>query len=88
MTLHQFHELRLWHLRHWREQPVEKNLWDGVLTAWLVGWVGGPATLLIGMTWAEFACLALLFLPSLYVALRRRLHSRRLVRCDWVVVLR
>ena len=37
--------------------------------------------------WGEAACLSVLFLPGLYVALRRRLHRARLLRCDWIGAL-
>ena len=74
MTLTQFEKLKAWHQRHWREQPVEKHAWDMVLTFWLAGW-------------AEVLCLALLFLPGAYVALRRLLHRAGIVRCDWTVAL-
>jgi hypothetical protein len=33
MKLVQFENLKAWHQRHWREQPVEKHVWDMVLTA-------------------------------------------------------
>ena len=88
MTLHQYQELRLWHLRHWRRHPVEKNFWDVVLTLWMMGWAGGPGAMLIGQPWAVLACVGLVFLPSLYVGVRRYLHRRRLLRCDWAAVLR
>lgn len=88
MTLHQFHELKVWHARQGRRHPVEKVIWDLVLTLWLAGWVGGPAALLLGVAWAELACLSALFLPGSYVALRRELHRTRHLRCDWMVALR
>ena len=47
MTLDQFHDLKLWHQRHLREHPVEKHVWDVVLTLWLIGWVGAPVAFLI-----------------------------------------
>jgi hypothetical protein len=88
MTLDQFHELKLWHQRHMREQPLEKHVWDMVLTFWLTGWVGAPTALLIHAGWALAICAALLFLPGAYVALRRRLHRAGLMRCDWIATLR
>ncbi len=88
MTLHQFEELKVWHLRQGRRHPVEKNLWGAVLTVWLIGCVGAPAAFLLHAGWAEVACLSVLFLPGLYVALRRRLHNKRWLRCDWIVALR
>jgi hypothetical protein len=88
VNLAQFQDLRTWHLRHWREQPVEKHLWDGVVMLWLMGWVGGPVALVLQHPEALPASFALLCLPNGYVALRRRLHRRRRVRCDWLTMLR
>jgi hypothetical protein len=87
MTLHQFEELKIWHLRQGRQHPIEKDMWDAVLTVWLLGCVGTPAAFLLHSGWAEVACLSVLFLPGMYVTLRRRLHNKRLLRCDWIVAL-
>ena len=86
MRLHEFHSLKVWHQQHGRH-PVEKNVWDGVLTVWLLGWVGAPTAFMLNEGWAEAACLGVLFLPSLYVGLRRRLHRRGLLRCEWISAL-
>lgn len=88
MTLDQLHNLKLWHQRHLRERPLEKHVWDTVLTLWLMGWVGGPVALLIQLRWAALLSVALLFVPGAYVALRKRLHQARLLRCDWISALR
>jgi len=87
MTLHQFHELKVWHSHQGNRHPVERALWDAVLTVWLMGWVGGPVAFLLDRTWAELACLCALFLPGQYVALRRELHRTGRLRCDWMVAL-
>jgi hypothetical protein len=88
MNLEQFHDLKLWHQRHVREQPLEKHVWDMVLTLWLAGWVGEPTAFLVHSGWAAAMCGALLFLPGSYVALRRRLHLTQVLRCDWIGALR
>ena len=88
MTLEQLHSLKLWHQRHVRDRPLEKQAWDAVLTLWMMGWVGGPTAFLIHLRWAAIVCLALLFLPGAYVALRRHLHRAHLLRCDWIAALR
>ena len=88
MTLGQFQQLRDWHLRHWHEQPIEKQVWDAVLTLWMIGWAGAPAALLVQRPSLALACAALFFLPEVYVALRRRLHRRAWLRCDWLATLR
>ena len=88
MTLQQFQELKVWHLRQGHRHPVERHIWDVVLTVWLVGWVGAPTAFLLHAGWAEAACLSVLFLPGLYVSARRWLHNKRRLRCDWIVALR
>ena len=87
MTLEQFHSLKVWHQLHVRRSPVEKHVWDIVLTFWLMGIVGGPAAFLIHRGWAIAACFVLLFLPGAYVGLRRRLHRSSLLRCDWMAAI-
>ena len=88
MTLAQYHALKVWHIRHCRDRPLEKAAWDLVLMLWMCGWVGLPAALLVDAPLAFGTCGALLFLPGAYVALRRRLHRRGVLRCDWVTALR
>ena len=88
MTLAQFHRLKLWHERHRREHPLEKNLWEAVVTLWLMGWVGAPTAFLVHAAWALVVCAAFFFLPGAYVAIRRRLHYARILRCDWISALR
>jgi hypothetical protein len=87
MKLAQLENLKAWHQRHWRERPVEKHVWDIVLTFWLAACGGLPSAFLLHARWGAAACFALFFLPNGYVALRRRLHRAGLIRCDWVVVL-
>ena len=88
MTLQQFHALKVWHLRQAKRHPIEKAIWDGVLTFWVIGWVGSPTAFMLHVGWAVVACLALWFLPGAYVALRRWLHNKRRLRCDWIIALR
>jgi hypothetical protein len=88
MTLEQHHEIRLWLVRHRRDHPIEKEAWEGVLTLWLVAWVGWPTALLLSQPIVLAASLPLMFLPALYVAVRRYLHRQHWLRCDWIDVLR
>ncbi len=88
MTLAQLHDLKLWHEGHWREYPLEKSLWEAVLTLWLIGWVGVPTACLVHALWALALCGAFFFLPGTYVAIRRRLHRAGILRCDWITALR
>lgn len=88
MTLQQYHSLKVWHRRHWRRHPVEKNLWEAILTLWVAAGMGLPVALLIDAPFAAVTSLALLFLPGRYVALRKRLHRSGRLRCDWITALR
>ncbi|MDQ6630098.1 MAG: hypothetical protein M3Z29_16875 [Pseudomonadota bacterium] len=88
MTLDQLQDLKLWHQQHMHRQPVEKHLWDVVLTLWLAGCVGGPVAILVHTGWLLPVCLGLVFLPGSYVGLRQRLHRAGTLRCDWIGVVR
>jgi hypothetical protein len=88
VTLTQFQDLKAWHLRQGQAHPLEKHCWDSVLTLWMIGWVGAPVALVLQQPAVAVACLMLLFLPSRYVALRRRLHIQHRLRCDWLSMLR
>jgi len=88
VTLDQFQDLRHWHLRHRGDHPLEGHIWNGILTLWLVGWVGSPTFWLLHWHVAALAGVALVFMPGTYVALRRRLHRLGRLRCDWIAALR
>ncbi|OYV00228.1 MAG: hypothetical protein CFE45_09930 [Burkholderiales bacterium PBB5] len=84
MTLQQLSAVKRWHIHHHRQGSVEYQVWDSMLTCWMLGWMGLPPAVLLAPGWAVVPCVALFFAPSLYVALRRRLHSRGVLRCDWL----
>ncbi len=87
MTLHQLQTIKLWHISHKLESPLEYHAWDGVLTAWMLGWMGEPAALILWWPSLALVCAVLYLTPALYVALRRRLHRRGQLRCDWLTTL-
>ncbi|GAB4564094.1 MAG: hypothetical protein IV105_20050 [Rhizobacter sp.] len=84
MTLQQLHAVKLWHVSHKHDCPIEYHTWDTVLTVWLVGWMGEPAALLLWWPEVAVACALFFFAPTAYVALRRSLHQRGRLRCDWL----
>lgn len=88
MTLKQISVLKRWHVLHRRDRPVEFHAWDTVLTFWLIGWIGMPAELVLSQLYGLVACGVLLLSPGAYVALRRRLHRRGRLRCDWLEAAR
>ncbi len=88
MTLDQFQDLRVWHLRHRHDHPLEGCVWTSVLTLWMIGWVGTPAAWLLHWNATAMISAAFVFLPGSYVWARSRLHRRGRLRCDWLVALR
>lgn len=84
LTLDDLQRIRQWHLAHRREQPLEGHLWDGVLTLWMMGWLGWVPALVIQAVWALPLCLMAMTLPGVYVGWRRRAHLRQRLRCDWL----
>jgi len=84
MTLQQLQAIKLWHVAHKPERPIEYHAWDSVLTAWVLGWMGEPAALILRWPSLALSCLLLFMAPSLYVALRRWLHQSGRLRCDWL----
>ncbi len=87
MTLTELHRIKLWHVAHRSERPLECHLWDAVLTLWLMGWVGWLPAFAFDAAWATPLCLAGMLAPSLYVAWRMKAHRARRLRCDWAAVL-
>lgn len=88
MTLNQLHSLKTWHLRQGSTKRVEWQLWEAVLTLWLLGWTAIPAALLAGGPWMPLVCVGLIALPSSYVLLRSALHRQGRLRCDWLALVR
>jgi hypothetical protein len=88
MTLNQLNSLKNWHLRQGMNKRIEWQMWEGVLTLWLLGWTGIPAAMLADAAWMPLACMGLIAVPSAYVWLRSQLHRRGRLRCDWLVFLR
>jgi hypothetical protein len=84
MQLSELQRIKQWHVNHRSDHPVEYHLWDGMLTIWLMGWVGWLPTFAFGAVWAAPLCMAAMFVPSMYVAWRERAHSQRRLRCDWL----
>lgn len=87
MTLHQMSLLKRWHVAHRDQAPMEYHAWDAMLTLWLLGWMGIAPAMVLHWIWALPLCGLLFQAPPLYVRLRRRLHQRGALRCDWLPAL-
>jgi len=84
MTLQQLSAVKRWHISHHRQGTLEYQVWDLLLVSWVIGFVGLPPAMVLAPEAGGAACLALFLSPTLYVALRRRLHRRGRLRCDWL----
>ncbi len=84
MTLEQMASLKRWHNTHRRSGWIECQLWDLMLTCWVLGWVGLPEAALFGPSGTPWICLGLIAAPTAYVAWRAWLHRRGVLRCDWL----
>jgi hypothetical protein len=83
MTLDELQRIKKWHVAHRGDHPVEYHLWDGILTLWLMGWVGWLPVLAFGAVWAAPLLVAGALAPSAYVAWRMKAHRQQRLRCDW-----
>jgi hypothetical protein len=88
MTVAQLTAMKAWMVAHRARHPIEYHACDAVLTLWLMGWMGAPAFFMLDDPWAVLGCVALFFAPRGYLNLRRKLHERQRVRCDWLEVVR
>jgi len=87
VTLAQLQRLKDWRMAHRATQPVECQVWEAVLTLWLMGWVGWLPAYTFDAVWAYPLCLLGTLAPRLYVYARARAHETRRLRCDWLDLL-
>jgi len=84
MTLNELQRIRLWHVEHRRDHPLEYHLWDAMLTMWVMGWVGWLPAYAFGELWGFLLCAMGIGAPRMYVAWRIKEHRAHKLRCDWL----
>ena len=84
MSLAELQRIKEWHVRHRRDHPLEYQLWDMMLTLWLMGWIGWIPAFAFGALWAAPLCAVAMSAPTIYASWRARAHQARRLRCDWV----
>ena len=72
------------HVDHRDDHPMEYHLWDGMLTFWVLGWMGWLPAVVMDALWALPLCAAAIALPKAYVHWRERAHEAHRLRCDWL----
>ena len=84
ITLAELKRIKQWQLAHKDAHPLEHQVWDIVLTLWVMGWAGLLGALALEAPWAFPLCLLGMVGPRLYVYWRTRAHETRRLRCDWL----
>ena len=84
LTLLQLQRVKNWHVAQQGSHPIEYEIWNAVLTVWLMGWIGCLPALTFDAPWALPLCLLGVLTPQLYVNLRAQAHTRGRLRCDWL----
>lgn len=84
ITLAQLQRVKDWHVAQQGARPLEYQVWEAVLTLWMMGWVGWLPAFAFEAPWAYPLCLLGIFTPRLYVDWRAHAHGTRRLRCDWL----
>lgn len=88
VTLAQMERLKNWHIAQRGKHPAEREIWEAVLTLWIMGWMGWFPAYAFEAPWAYPLCLLGVFAPRLYVGWRARAHEAQRLRCDWLDLVR
>ena len=88
ISLAELQRIKKWQMAHQAEHPVEYELWQAVMTVWVMGWVMGwvgwlPA-LAYDAWWAMPVCALAMAAPGLYIAWRAKAHATQRLRCEWL----
>jgi hypothetical protein len=83
MSLDDLQRIKKWHVAHRQDHPVEYQIWDAMLTLWVMGWVGWLPAFAFDALWSAPLCVLAMAAPSLYVAWRLKAHRAGRLRCDW-----
>ena len=84
MSLNELQRIKQWHVNHRTDHPLEYQVWDAMLTIWVMGWVGWLPAYAFELLWATPLCVLAMAAPSLYTAWRNKAHRQRKLRCDWI----
>ena len=87
LTLQQMKKLKDWHALQQGKHAMEYEVWNAVLTVWLMGWIGCLPALTFDAAWALPLCLLGVLAPQFYVHARVRAHETGRLRCDWLALV-
>ncbi|MES2414715.1 MAG: hypothetical protein V4614_12995 [Pseudomonadota bacterium] len=87
-TIARLQRVKKWHVSHKEDHPVEYQIWDAILTFWVMGWIAWLPALALDVPWVCPFCLVAIGLPGLYMRFRLRAHEAMRLRCDWADQIR
>jgi hypothetical protein len=87
LTLAQLQRVKNWHEGQHAARPVEYQVWQAVMTLWVMGCMGWLPAFVLEAAWAYPLCLLGVFSPRLYVDWRARANALQRLRCDWLDLL-
>lgn len=87
IPLVQLQRVKNWHSAHPDAHPVEQQVWDAVITMWVMGWLSWLPAWIFGATWVYPLCIFGLLAPKIYVRLRALAQKRGSLRCEWLQLL-
>lgn len=83
-TIARLQRIKQWHVSHKADHPLEYQLWDVMLTLWVMGWVAWLPAYALDTPWVYPMCSLCICMPGLYVRARVGAHRAMRLRCDWV----
>lgn len=84
VSLAELQNIKRWHIENAQSHPLELQLWDAVISSWMMGWFGWFPVWILEAWWAAPALLLGMLSPRLYIGWREHAHRLHRLRCDWI----
>lgn len=87
LTLRQLQRLKNWHVAQRGAHPLEYEVWNGVLTVWVMGWTGWLPAYIFNAPVAYLFCVFGIFSTRIYIAWRTHARDAGYLGCEWLDLL-
>lgn len=87
IPLARLQRIKNWHSAHPHVHPVERQVWDAVMTLWVMGWLAWLPAWIFGAIWIYPLCAIGLLAPKIYIRLRIVAQRGGRLRCEWLQLL-
>ena len=84
LSLAQMQRVKNWLVIHRSQHPIESQVWEAVLTLWLMALIGWLPAYAFSAPWVYPLSILGAFAPQLYVQLRACADHAGHLRCDWL----